>query len=63
MKKAEVRKCVLKWMTESDMSLLNEFEVRPMRPENKVKKLSDEIANLRNGLETTHAKLDKIFAL
>ena len=43
---------------DSDMSLLNEFEVRSIQ-QNKVEKLSHEIGVLRIRLETTNAR--KIF--
>ena len=61
--KPEGRKVHFKEEHIDDLSLSNEFEVRPIRPQNKVEKLSDEIAELRNGLEATNAKVDKIIAL
>ena len=63
-KKPEVRKVHFEEDDiDNDLSSSNEFEVRPIRPQNKVEKLSDKIAQLRSGLEATKTKVDKIIAL
>ena len=50
-------------MVPPKLSWSNEFEVRPIRPQNKVEKLSDKIAELRSGLEATKTKVDKSIPL
>ncbi|XP_065938451.1 uncharacterized protein [Magallana gigas] len=63
-KKPEVRKVRFEEdELDSDLGLLNEFEVRPIRPQSRVDKLSEEIAELKSWLEATNAKVDKIITL